>query len=746
MHIKTAVDQLALAGGNRYDQAKGIVVDERAGRFARSRSRGNLYVLVEVTGPAAERDIMASRLAALVRDAYYEWRGSVTAGLQNALREANNWLFEENRNSLPGEQWAAGASCAVLRDTDLFVAQVGPAVAYLSQEEEVQRFPDVSPWLDGLPPAEMDAAALGERRDLNVVLFHSQVQSGDILLLTESGLVSYISSHQWTEIMAKDSAQELLDSLATAGQGYDLSALVVSFGGRSAATAPPLMLKGDAEPAPSSAEEADMAELAPAAAEGRLRSMAKAVVAGLVAFWAVLLPFLKGLIPDRADLQPTTRRQSTAVKSKDAPKKRSATKTTGKAKPGRARAKKPKTTKPKPSTLSETLRRVLIGVAIAIPLLVAVVVLGVVVRRGQMNRAELDALWQQASTQWDLAQTTTDALTVRARLTEAEDQLNQLIELQPDNAEALELKKRVQTRLDEINQVRRINWAGKLSTYPVDANLSRVVVEGTHVFVLDKRNGRVYHHQLDDQQQALLPDTLETVLVSRGQQVGDVLVGDLVDMVWMPAGNGRQKSNLIILESGGSLLEYDPATQQLNPLELAEPDGLLFPEFVGSYYGRFYLLDSTANEIWRYAPTLDGYSTPPDTWLQTEVDLAGVEDMAIGDNIYLLYADGKIRKLSAGEPDTFDISGWDTVPRSPSAIFTRPPEDTKWLYVADRGNNRIVQTDKEGLFMRQFRLADTLAVENGDALALTSSLFVDEISGHAYVLSGQGLYLLILPD
>jgi hypothetical protein len=700
---------------------------------------------MEVTGPAAERDIVTSRLAAKVHDAYYEWRGSITAGLQHALREANNWLFEENRNSLPGEQWAAGASCAVLRDTDLFVAQAGPAAAFLAQEEEVQRFPDVSPWLDGLPPAEMDAAALGERRDLNVVLFHSQVQPGDALLLTESGLVTHVSAPEWTSIMATDSPLELLDTLATAGKGYDLSALAVRFGGEPAATAPPPVPKGDAEAAPL-VEQAEGTEPSPVAVEDRLRSVPKAVIAGLVAFWAAILPYFRRLIPDRTDLQPPTWRQSTAVTSKEEPKKRPATKSASKAKRQRGAAKKPRRTPPKPSAPSETLRRVLIGVAVTIPVIVAVVVLVVVLRRGQMNRAELNALWEQASAQWDLAQTTTDAPTVRARLTEAENQLNQLIALQPDHTEALDLKKRVQSRLDEINQVRRISWAGKLNTYPGGANLSRVVVEGTHVFVMDKRNGRVYHHQLDAQQQALLGETADTVLVSRGDQVGDVLVGDLVDMVWMPAGNGRQKSMLVILESGGSLLEYDPATQQLRPLELAQPADLQFPELVGSYYGRFYLLDSTANQIWRFSPTVDGYSTPPDVWLQTEVDLAGVEDMAIGDSIYLLYADGKIRKLSAGEPDAFDISGWDNPPRSPSALFTRPPEDTKWLYVADRGNGRIVQANKEGQFMRQFRMLDTQAAENGDALASTTSLFVDEISGHAYILSGQSLYLLILPD
>jgi hypothetical protein len=287
---------------------------------------------------------------------------------------------------------------------------------------------------------------------------------------------------------------------------------------------------------------------------------------------------------------------------------------------------------------------------------------------------------------------------------------------------------------------------GELNSYPPDAELSRVVVQGAHIFVLDRRNDKVYHHQLDEQlQKALKADSLGTVLVSKGDLIGSVLVGDLVDMVWMPAGPGRQKPSLVILESGGSLIDFDPATGQSVPLRVNASETWQFPKVVGSHSGRFYLLDSSANKIWRYDATPDGYSSPPDDWLQTQVDLAGVVDMAIGDSIYLLDADGAIRKLSAGQPDAFDISDWDTPPRNASSIFTRSSEETRWLYVADRGNSRIVQSSPDGRFKQQFRLADAQTVQNGDPLAGATALFVDEITGHAYLLSGQKLYLLILP-
>jgi hypothetical protein len=251
---------------------------------------------------------------------------------------------------------------------------------------------------------------------------------------------------------------------------------------------------------------------------------------------------------------------------------------------------------------------------------------------------------------------------------------------------------------------------------------------------------------MDEFQQALRPDDGEPVIVRRGDQVGDILVNDLIDMVWMPVGSGRTTAGLVILESGDWLLEYDPANKKLEPLRLAATETWQLPQLVGSHSGRFYLLDPKANQLWRYSPTPDGYSDPPDSWLQVETDLAGVTDLAVGDSIYLVYADGGIAKLSAGEPDTFDLASWDTPPQNPTAIFTRPLNETQWVYVADAGNSRIVQAGKDGLFRRQFRLVDAEDRRDPDPLADVVSLFVDEIGGRAFFLSGRSLYLLILPD
>jgi hypothetical protein len=152
-------------------------------------------------------------------------------------------------------------------------------------------------------------------------------------------------------------------------------------------------------------------------------------------------------------------------------------------------------------------------------------------------------------------------------------------------------------------------------------------------------------------------------------------------------------------------------------------------------------LDSQSNQIFKYLPTADGgYSNPPETWFQIDIDLAGVVDMAIDGYIYLLYADGRILKFMGGELAPFEQTELDEPLRGPTAIFTSPDEETKFLYVADAGNRRVVQLSKEGQFIRQFRAAEAGVFDQ------LKSLHVDEIGSKFYALSGNALYMANIPE
>ncbi|NIV39159.1 MAG: hypothetical protein GWN58_60005, partial [Anaerolineae bacterium] len=202
-------------------------MDERTAPFAKGRSRGSLYILVELSGAGTEHDAISKQMLQVMRQTYYGQKGSVTAGLRQAVYQANEMLLEENRNSLPGEQRSAGVSCAVLRGDDLFIAQAGPALIYLFHQGQESRYPDRSPWLDGFPPEDEDAVALGERHELNVDLYHSQIGPGDTLLLGSSGLARDIAPAAWSRILSETPPSALLEDLRRQGGGFELSALVV---------------------------------------------------------------------------------------------------------------------------------------------------------------------------------------------------------------------------------------------------------------------------------------------------------------------------------------------------------------------------------------------------------------------------------------------------------------------------------------------------------------------------------------
>ena len=657
--LRTTVGQVTVVGGHQYDGATNTLVDERVSRIARGREGGNFSVLVEP--PARDRETVARQLAEVVRQAYTSQRGSVTAGLQQAVREANRLLFEDNRNSLPTERHTAGISCIVLRDSDLFIAQAGPTVAYVMHEDMVTRFPDASPWLDDILPEEVDAARLGDRSEVNVTLFHVQVSPGDAVLLVETDVARALPPNTWGPILAEGHAggsQAVLDRLLEAAQDYDLTALAVTVG------------DGGAGPEPEQAapRRAGAVEEVPVMerisqwtgklhVRERLQKAGKAVAAALAGVWVALRALVRQMMPGRVPAGGAVRMGQPKSAGRQTGSRAAKVSERDKAPRGRSRS------GARTLTQGEIVRKILIGIAVAIPIIVALIVAVTLVQRGHTRRTELDALWQQATNSWQQANTVSDRAAQRTYLAAAQSSLDSFLERQPERADALDLRQKVVARLDQVNQVKRVGWVGELKSYSGDVDLSRVVVQGMHVFVMDRRSGQVYHYQLDTTQQSLRPDS--KVVVKRGEQVDGILVNDLVDMVWMgiDQGNVRQRAALVVLESGGALIEYDPTTGERRALTVASRDAENYAKLIGSHTGRLYVLDPKTNKIWRYDAASDGYSGAPYEWLQASMDLAGVVDMAIGDGIYLLYADGRVSKLMQGQPADFSMADWDLMPR-----------------------------------------------------------------------------------
>jgi hypothetical protein len=785
MHLKIMVGQLHLVHGEWEAKAPSLLVVDTPRRGVRERDRDRLYALVEIRGEVEDRAALLQRLTATIERVYFETAGSVTGALQEALHAASSLLFQENLDAPYGGRALGGATCVVLRDGDCFIGQAGPALAYVVHKGALTRFPALSPWLDMVAGGEdTNLPALGLRRSTDVSMFRCQIEPGDTVVLAESALARYATTAAVGKAIAQQPLDKVMSALAGLSGGNDFSALVIEVVAEEAKVRRPSpQVSPVVEEEQAVAATLQQAEVRPpveigapepakgeyavsipvverprrrgAAGEGPGALSRVATVIGHI-WWAIKLPrlllqggkLLLGLLVFLGrGLWLLGARMLPGRESRPGERPRAG-----------ARA--------RPVQQMQARRRnLMLGLAVVIPLLILLIAGFVYWQKGVVQEKEFAELVSGARSRQEQAAANTDPAAAGALLREALSLLDQAEAIKKEQTQVTLLRQEIEGRLDELGKVRRLAWFAELRSYDApDTRLGRVVLAGVDVYVLDVGASRVYHHVLNEAGDGLRPDEGDPVLVRRGQQVEGGTIEGLVDMVWMQAGGGRQTSDLLILAQGGILLEYNP-TWGITKVPIASHEKWQKPWRVGRYFGNFYLLDPVLGQILRYLPTSDGYTSPPQDYLAsaTPVDPDLIVDMAIDGNVYLLLSDGSIRKFFGGKPVSFEITGLDEPLGVPTAIYAAPDEEARHIYIADAGHKRVVQIDKEGKFVRQFKVAlsgsgkttpqgpSTVPAEGrvetaaADPFAELHGLHVDEIGGKLYFTSGNRLYMANLP-
>jgi hypothetical protein len=381
-------------------------------------------------------------------------------------------------------------------------------------------------------------------------------------------------------------------------------------------------------------------------------------------------------------------------------------------------------------------------IAIMIPVLVGLVVGLIYWQKGRQREAEYQEFFTTAQNKVQQAQGV-DPASAYGLMAEAEKLLIEAEKIKGVQPEITALRQTIAEQTDLVGEVQRLYFLPQLRQYTDQGtNLKNIMAQGVELYVLDIGTDRVFHHRLNDVGEALLPDDESLLVVSRGQTLDDVTVGDMVAMTWMPAGGNRQTSDLVILNTSG-LFEYNPSWGVATSA-IAKPDTVVAPVAVDSYFGNFYVLDPPANRLWRYLPTVDGYNAAPESYFPTDqpLDLTSAVDLTIDGAIYVLFKDGRISRFEGGQPAGFNITGLDKPLSNPVAIFTAPNESVQHLYIADAGNRRVVQLNKDGSFVRQFKPREG----EGVSFANLQDIFVDEIGGRIYILDSNNLYVGNIPS
>ena len=119
--------------------------------------------------------------------------------------------------------------------------------------------------------------------------------------------------------------------------------------------------------------------------------------------------------------------------------------------------------------------------------------------------------------------------------------------------------------------------------------------------------------------------------------------------------------------------------------------------------------------------------------------------MAIDGNIWLLYQDGTVQTFLEGRQVPFVLQQPPDSPISePQAIYAGSDAGiSESLFITDAGGARILEYDKEGNYLRQYRPVDRADLEK---LRSMTDVQVDEIGGTFYILTSDALYSTDIPQ
>jgi hypothetical protein len=787
--IEPVIGTLRVVGGQRVGDATPCIVALSSPLQAvRSRQGEHLFILSDLTGPASSR--LYRELREVVAQTYWSTAGSITAALRQAAAAANRHLFHANLHSAPADRCHGGLICAILRGKDLFVLRAGSARACFLHEGDFRCFS-----YDG------DLAPLGVSRVADVRLHHTYVAPGDELLIVSSALVEAADYTGLARVMALAGVQEVLEGLEQVGVGIDFSAMFVrwSLPGEDSVThkAPLPYLSTDFTPSESVRVEpqavSPVEQRESISQRWRQESLAERAAprpgqaevpvepvefpdpgVGATPFSSVealrqsaRLSRISSPQLSQADEQVPVVTELARPESAREPRPSLGEWIEGIARsvgrggaaaggaliggtgalvkrmlPGkearrRARASLSRASRPVPKENRTTM----VAIAIGIPLALAITVTLAYQLFGE--DARFNTLVKQVEENVSLARSTgITSDTSRSYWNAALEYADAAIVLRPDDPIATSLRAQAQAALDQLDGIVRLQPI-LLKNFGPGTIPRRLVVHGPMIFVLDPAGGWVAQLTLNEAGNGLSEQGEIPGLVRKEQQIEGGTVGNLVDFVWVEPMGGRQTSGLLILEEDGALISHDPAWQgeggapQLRRAFLGAPPEL--PRVVGTYDGRFYVLDTSDNQIRRYEPVGDIYPNRPDNYfvVPPSKPLANALDMAIDGYIYILYADGAILKFLRGEADQFDVRGLPGDLSQAVALAVDPSGSSGVIYVADRGNRRVVALAPDGAFLAQYRA--------GTAFDALEGLAVDEAMGRLYVISDGQLSVASLP-
>jgi hypothetical protein len=753
--------------------ASGYLVSPAPRRTARGRA-GEVFVSAldlrsRAVLPASELD----RLAALMARVYFDTPGSVTAALRAAFTAANAEVLpfsQSTASSLPGTGMIQlNAVCAVIRENDLFVVYAGDTMSVILRDTGVESYP---------APGDTPVRALGLALNVDFRYGHSTLSGPATMILAANPVPAWAASAP--SGLGRLSLRALGERMAqqSASQTESSAAFLIRFSEAVAAAKQPTGVFGRLRTKPEETaprRTATRPRETPLAGSHPSASAPPAPPSTPSPERIARPPANTPPVPMRIPPSETASRPArTTVPASPAPRppapKRSSARNIGSTVTGGLRrvlgavpaflrkfASRllPKGVLQKDDQLSLS-PPVLLGTAIAIPLVVVAIVAVIYFRKGR--EMEFSRLMEEAQVAASAARAQTDPLEARAAWQKTFDLLETASEYGASD-EFSTLQNQAARMLDSIDRIEPLTFqpavAGGLES---GTRILSMRVEDRVIYALDSGHNRVLK---------LLPGQggyqVDDGFVCAGSAEPGGSIGALLDLAWIPdlEVGGQEPSStrggvIAAIDAEGGILYCPPDGYAVAGVLASPRTGWSSPSAVEYYNGRLYVLDAGTNGFWRYtASESNGFDRDPSDYFGSErPSLADVVDFTVASGeVYFLHADGHVTRcmydalldqgdgLDGGtqcEQMVFNDTrpGQSPGPRIPDAMLTRLfyndyPEPT--LFFLDPLGRGAFRFSLMLNFLARYRV--TIAPENQEATSL--AVGTDKV---LYIAVGNQIY------
>jgi hypothetical protein len=663
-----------------------------------AESIADLSVALQPTRP--DTDQICAEVMHTVERIFGRSQYSVTGNLLLALGKAHQHLREWNRASLAEHRIGVGISCAAIAGEEAYVAQAGPGVAFYRHNGRTRR----------LVPLEEATAPIGESDTLSPSFHRLELTRGDSLLLLTGELGMRADERAIERCLALEPETGLPELFRLARGQRDCGAvLLVVLDDPVAATEvedepAPYGEPIELPPAPGRAAEPrirfpeeggpprDLPLEEPPTGTGRHRPPSpfgrnpfRRAQAGHPDEGDGVLRVLGQEQPRRPIVQPPT-----TLSTPEAVLAAALTVTQPSV---RMRATSPgfRSAFPGLDGPRRSLRPyLLVGAGVLAFALITWVGIPALLSTGRTQR--FASLMRSAKSEFSSAQSESDLSRRRELLNQALSNVDEAKRLRPGDPQADSQATSVQdalTVMDAVYTLPDVPALADLSNAGLSPSSAVEVAAGDSIYVLDVAAGKVFVAARDGSAQ---PDPA----YEDGSDVDGVRAGKAQHIAWEPPSQSNDPGTLLILDAGRHLFGLSRGNLRAIPLRGVEQ--LRSSTAMAFSGGSLYLLDAQAATVWRYDPSNGGFDTEPAPAV-ARADIRDANGISVVGGVFLTGQDGRIRRFLDGQESAFKLAGIDRPPAAPQPPLYDPAAGL--LYIADRGNSRIVVLEGDGRFKRQ---------------------------------------------